>query len=64
MLTQLDDHGWEFMVANASRSNNKTKAKYNSLLFEQFLLLGAIYMVAHLFWLPIISPKKFLMELD
>jgi hypothetical protein len=35
-----------------------------SLLFEQFLLLGAIYMVAHLFWLPIISPKFFLMELD
>jgi hypothetical protein len=27
-----------------------------SMLFGHFFLLGVIYMVAHLLWLPIISP--------
>jgi hypothetical protein len=30
MLTQLDDDGVKFVVAYASWSNNKTKAKYSS----------------------------------
>ncbi len=30
MFTQLDDDGAEFVVAYASWSNNKTKAKYSS----------------------------------
>jgi hypothetical protein len=30
VLIQLDDDGRKFVVAYASRSNNKTKAKYSS----------------------------------
>jgi hypothetical protein len=30
MLTQLDDDGWEFVVAYVNWSNIKMEAKYNS----------------------------------
>jgi hypothetical protein len=60
MLTQLNDNGWEFVVAYANWSTTKQKPnivhmKMNASLFGQFLLSSAIYMVAHLFWLPITS---------
>jgi hypothetical protein len=39
MLTQLDDDGWEFVVAYVNWSNNKTKAKYNSYEGECFVIV-------------------------
>jgi len=62
MLTQLDNDGWEFVVAYASQSNYNTEAKYSS--YEKACLvvdwvvyfLGVICMVAHLLWLLITRP--------
>ncbi len=57
VLTQFDDDGWEFAVAYANQSNNKTEAKYNSYEGECFVVIQAIFsfqfifMVAHSFWL-------------
>jgi hypothetical protein len=42
MLTQLDDDGWEFMVAYANQSNNKIEAKYNSYEGECLAVVWAI----------------------
>jgi hypothetical protein len=43
MLTQLDDGGQEFVVAYASPSNNKTKAKYNSYGGSALQLFGLFH---------------------
>jgi hypothetical protein len=63
MFNQLDDDGWKFVVAYARRSNNKTKAKYNSyegnaLLFGLFHHSDVIFMVAHWFWILITNLKN------
>jgi hypothetical protein len=53
MFNQLDDDGQKFVVAYASRYNNKIEAKNNSyegnalLLFGLFHHSDVIFMVAH-----------------
>ncbi len=53
MLTQLDDDGREFVVAYASWSNNKIKAKYNSYEGKCLAIVGlfhhfdVIFIVVH-----------------
>ncbi len=42
MLTKLDDDGQKFVVAYANRSNNKTKAKYNSYEEECLVVVWGV----------------------
>ncbi len=42
MLTQLDDDGQKFVVAYASWSNNKIKAKYNSYEGECLVVVWVV----------------------
>jgi len=56
MFIQLDDDGRKFVVAYASQSNNKTKAKYNSYEGECLVVVWVVssfqcylFMVAHSF---------------
>jgi hypothetical protein len=68
VLTQLDDNGWEFVVAYANWCNNKTKAKYSSYERECLVIIWAIfsfkcYLYGNPFTLVIDhQPLKFLME--
>ncbi len=39
MFTQLNDDGWEFVLAYASQSNNKIEAKYNSYEGECLIIV-------------------------
>jgi hypothetical protein len=43
VLTQFDNDGWEFVVAYANQSNNKTKAKYSSYEGECFVVVWAVF---------------------
>ncbi len=43
VFTQLDDDGQEFVVAYASQSNNKTKAKYTSYEEECLAIVWVVY---------------------
>jgi hypothetical protein len=43
MLTQLDDDGWEFMVAYVGQFNNKTKAKYSLYEGECFIVVWEVF---------------------
>jgi hypothetical protein len=42
MLIHLDDDGWEFVVAYASWSNNKTETKYNLYEGECLTVVWAV----------------------
>ncbi len=42
MLTQLDDDGWEFVVAYASWSNKKNNTKYKSYEGECLAIVWTI----------------------
>jgi hypothetical protein len=70
MLTQLNDDGWEFVVAYANWSNNKTKAKYSSYEGECFASIWVVFFKkCYLYGSPCTSltdhqPLKFLMELN
>jgi hypothetical protein len=70
MLTQLDDNGWEFVVAYASWSNNKMEAKYSSYEGECLTIVWVVssfqcYLYGSPFALIIdYQPLKFLMELN
>jgi hypothetical protein len=43
MFTQLNDDGWEFVVAYANWSSNKTKAKYSSYEGECFAIIWVVF---------------------
>jgi hypothetical protein len=42
MFIQLDDNGWEFVVAYASWSKNKTKTKYSSYEGECLIIVWVV----------------------
>jgi hypothetical protein len=70
MFTQLDDDGWEFVVAYATQSNNKIEAKYNSYEGECLVVIWVVFnFLCYLYGSPFTlvtnhQPLKFLMELD
>jgi hypothetical protein len=60
MFIELDDDGQKFVVAYASCSNNKTKAKYSSYEGECLAIVSdVIFIVAQSLWLLITNHSSF-----
>ncbi len=70
MLTQFDDDDGRVVVAYASRSNNKMKAKYNSYEGEWLVVVWVVSSLrCYLYGSPFTlvtnhRPLKFLVELN
>ena len=70
VLTQKDDAGREYVIANASRSNNDVEAKYSSYEGECLAIVwGVAHFRPYLYnqWFTLVTdhqPLKWLMESD
>jgi hypothetical protein len=68
VLLQVDDDGWKYVVACASRSNNKMEAKYNPYEGECLIVVWVVSSFKSYFYgSPFILvidhwPLKFFME--
>jgi hypothetical protein len=53
IIGQLDEEGKEYVIAYASRSNNKAKNNYSSYKGSALLLYGPSYISSPIFMAPI-----------